>query len=310
MRAFVLPEIGSAPALTELPVPKPGEGEVRVRVHAASINAFDLSVAGGQLAGMMEHRFPVVIGRDFAGFVDAVGDGVSEYAAGDRVFGVVSKPYLGDGSFAQYVIVPTSLGIARLPDGIDFVTGGAIGLAGTAAADSLDAAHLEPGQTVLVAGATGGVGNQVVQQAARAGATVIATAHTDEQRAQVMEFGAREIVDYAGDVVGQVKAQYPDGVDVVIALAGDPGGLIGATRRGGIFVSTILTSPDQVSAEDVEVVAIVATATPETLTRVARDVVEGASKVSVQRTYPLDSVSEALEHFANGKLGKVVVEID
>lgn len=310
MRAFVLPEIGSAPGLAEVPVPEPGPREVRVRVHAASVNGFDPAVAGGRLAGVMEHRFPVVIGSDFAGMVDAVGTGVSEYAVGDRVFGAVSKSYLGDGSFAEYVTLPAAMGIAPLPEGIDFVTGGALGLAGAAAVGSFDAAHIAPGQTVLVSGATGGVGSQLVQMAARAGATVIATARSDEQRAYVTELGAAETVDYREDVVAQVKAQHPDGVEVVIALAGDLGALIGATKRGGAFVSTILGSPDQVSAQDVEVVVVRVATTPETLKRVARDVVAGATKVSVQRVYPLDSAKEALDAFAGGKLGKIVIRID
>ena len=113
MRAFVLTEFGAAPRLADLDVPEPAEGEVRVRVHAASVNGFDLSVAAGKHADMMEHRFPVVLGKDFAGVVDALGPGVSGYQVGDRVFGVVTKPYLGDGSFAEYVTVPTEVGLAK-----------------------------------------------------------------------------------------------------------------------------------------------------------------------------------------------------
>jgi NADPH2:quinone reductase len=98
---------------------------------------------------MMEHRFPLVLGKDFAGTVDAIGDGVTGYQVGDRVFGVVMKDFLGDGSFAEYVTVPAAVGVARLPEGVAFVEGAALGLAGAAA--------LAAGQTVLVAGATGGV---------------------------------------------------------------------------------------------------------------------------------------------------------
>lgn len=87
MRAVAVTEDGVTPELVELAVPEPGEGEVRVRVHAASVNGFDLSVAGGRLKGMMEHRFPVVLGKDFAGTVDAVGPGVSDYRVGDRCSG-------------------------------------------------------------------------------------------------------------------------------------------------------------------------------------------------------------------------------
>ena len=142
MRAFALTAFGMAPEVRELERPQPGEGEVRVRVHAASVNGFDLSVANSHLQGMMEHRFPVVLGKDFAGTIDAVGSGVTGYAPGDRVFGVVTKPYLGDGSFGEYVTVPVAVGLARLPDGVDFTTGAALGLAGTAALMAVEGAEL------------------------------------------------------------------------------------------------------------------------------------------------------------------------
>ena len=142
MRAVVLPEFGSATEIRDIAVPQPAEGEVRVRVHAASVNGFDLAVAHSYLQGMMEHRFPVVLGKDFAGTVDAVGAGVTGYAEGDRVFGVVTKSFLGDGSFAECVTVPVAVGLGRLPENVDFIEGAALGLAGTAALDSVRAAGL------------------------------------------------------------------------------------------------------------------------------------------------------------------------
>ncbi len=110
MRAFALTDFESDPKIVDLDVPEPTEGEVRVRVHAASVNGFDLSVASGRLKDMMEHRFPVALGKDFAGVVDALGPAVTDYQVGDRVFGVVTKPYLGERSFAEYVTVANAVG--------------------------------------------------------------------------------------------------------------------------------------------------------------------------------------------------------
>jgi len=124
MRAIVLNEFHATPTVEEIDVPDPGEGEVRVRVRAAAVNGFDLGEVHGFFTGYFEHRFPLVLGKDFAGTVDAVGPGVDGYAAGDRVFGVVTKDYLGDGSFAEYVTVPTSVGVAPLPDAVDSDRGG------------------------------------------------------------------------------------------------------------------------------------------------------------------------------------------
>lgn len=311
MRAFVLPAFGSAPEVREIDPPQPGEGEVRVRVHAASVNGFDLSVASSRLQGMMEHRFPVVLGKDFAGTIDAVGAGVTDYAPGDRVFGVVTQPYLGDGSFGELVTVAVDVGLARLPDAVDFTTGAALGLAGTAALMAAEGAELGAGQTVLVAGATGGVGAQAVQLAKLAGARVIATAHSDDARRFVMDLGATEVVDYAGeDIAAAVLAANPDGVDAVLHFAGDPAALLPAVRRGGRFASTMLMSPEQLPADGVTVLPVYANPTQETLERLAVNQSEGRTLATIQRTYRFDEAPAALGAFAAGTLGKIVIVID
>lgn len=175
MRAVVLPEFGSAPALIDIDTPVPVEGEVRVRVRAAA--------------------------------VDAVGPGVRGYAVGDRVFGVVTKSFLGDGSFGEFVTVPVSVGLAKLPESVNVAEGAALGLAGTTANDVVAAAELSAGSTILVVGATGGVGSQVIQLAAAAGA-------------HVTSLGAGESLNYREDLAAGVLARHPEGVDVVVHLAG------------------------------------------------------------------------------------------
>jgi NADPH:quinone reductase len=135
-----------------LPAPEPEEGEVLVRVRASSVNGFDVSVANGRLKGMIEHRFPVVLGRDFAGTVEAAGPGVQSPRPGDIVFGVVTKTTLGDGAFGEYVTAPVAY-TARVPAGLDLAVAGALGLAGTVALAAVDAVAPLPGQTVLISGA-------------------------------------------------------------------------------------------------------------------------------------------------------------
>ena len=308
MRAFVLTEFGVPPAITDIMVPEPTAEEVRVRVLAASVNGFDVAVAAGHMNGSMEHRFPVVLGSDFAGVVDAVGTGVTEYAVGDRVFGVVSKPYLGDGSLAEYVTVPVALGLARLPESVDFADGAGLGLAGAAAQAALDAAELQTGQKVLVSGATGGVGNQVVQLAKNAGATVVATAATDEEVAHVTTLGADLTVDHTHeDLVEAVRAHHPDGLDVVFHLAGDPTALLGALRPGGRIVSTLISSPDQLPSEEALVIGVMATPDSATLDQVASDHADGVTGLRIQDTYTLEQTADAFAAFGAGTLGKVVV---
>jgi NADPH2:quinone reductase len=310
MKVVVLPDFGATPKIRQIPVPEPAEGEVRVRVRAASVNGFDVSVANGMLKGMMEHRFPVVLGKDFAGTVEAVGAGVSSFAPGDRVFGVVTKSYLGDGSFGEFVTVPAAIGLTRLPDGIDFQTGGALGLAGTAARLAVGAVGLSAGQTVLIAGATGGVGTIAVQLAAQAGARVIATAHGQQARRLVTDLGASEVVDYTQDVAAQVRAVRTAGVDAVLHFAGDPGAVLPVVRAGGRLASTRIMSPEQIPSDTVTVTPIYAVPSAEVLSGLADAVASGRLTVPIQRTYSLDQVPAALRDFAQkGTLGKLAIAV-
>lgn len=309
MRALTLSSSGATPEISDVPVPVPTDGELLVRVHAASVNGFDLAVAAGYLEGMMEHRYPVVLGKDFAGVVEAIGAGVEAFAAGDRVFGVVTKPFLGDGSFGELVSVPASVGVAALPQAVSFVEGAALGLAGTAAATAVDAARIAPGHTVLIVGATGGVGTQAVQRAARAGATVIATAHTEAEQALVRELGAQHTVDHTGDLASAVRSLSPDGVDTVLHFAGDAGSVLPLVRTGGTFVSTLLGSADELPSDTVTVAPVYANPTPEMLDRLAAAQADGSTTVTVQQTYPLEQTATALADFGKGTAGKLVIEI-
>jgi NADPH:quinone reductase-like Zn-dependent oxidoreductase len=309
MRAVAMTGFDTAPTLTDLDVPEPAEGEVRVRIQAASVNGFDLAVAAGYTKDYMEHRFPLVLGKDFAGEVDAIGAGVTDYAVGDRVFGTVTKPYLGDGSFAEYVTVPTAVGLAPLPETVSFTDAAALGLAGAAAHGIIDGAALEPGHTVLVIGATGGVGHQVVQLAAAAGARVIATAHTDAEREQVTRLGAHATVDHTGDLSSQVHEIAPDGVDAVAHLAGDQSS-VELVRDGGRFVSTLVQSPDQVPTQTATVIPVFANPTREVLDRCAQSLASGHTTVTVQQVFPLDQLQAAFNTFGQGTLGKVVITTD
>src|SRR5687768_13200752 len=102
MRALTLNDYDAGVTLSELPIPEPEGDEVLVRVHASSLNGFDAAVAAGMVKGMMEHRFPVTLGRDVAGVVERVGPAVTRFEPGDEVFGMVAKPFLRDGAWAEY----------------------------------------------------------------------------------------------------------------------------------------------------------------------------------------------------------------
>jgi NADPH:quinone reductase len=308
MKAIAIDDFGAPPSLHDLPVPEPGEGEALVTVRASSVNGFDVAVAGGHLKGMMEHHFPVVLGRDFAGTVEATGAGVQSVRPGDTVFGVVTKPALGDGAFGEYVTAPEAY-TALVPAGLDLAVAGALGLAGTAALSAIDAVAPLPGQTVLVSGATGGVGAFAVQLAAALGAYVIATARTGEDEAYLRDLGAHHTVDFTGDVPAAVVALRPGGIHAVVHLAGDGLELADLLVPGGRIASTLGLSGEQLDGRAVQVTPVTAMPASQTLGRLAADVVHGQLTVPVQRTYALADVPRALADFAAGTRGKLAISV-
>lgn len=305
MRALAVTDTTVAPTVTEVTDPTPGPGEVLVRVAASSLNGFDASVASGRLVGMMEYRFPVVLGKDFAGTVEAVGEGATRFAPGDAVFGVVMKAHLGDGGIGELLTVDQDTCITGVPAGVDLATAGALGLAGTAALDSLAATGLQSGSTVLVSGATGGVGALAIQYAAAAGATVIATAKPGPEAEFVTGLGAGHTVDYTGDVAAQVRAIAPDGVDVLVHLAGDGAQLAELLAEGGTIASTLGFGADQHPAATF----VMANPATETLDRLAADVAAGRLQVPVTATYTLDEAAQALTDYKAGALGKLAITV-
>jgi NADPH:quinone reductase-like Zn-dependent oxidoreductase len=305
MRAVAFLEFGADPVRTELPTPEPGPGEVLVEVRASSVNGFDLGVLGGHLKGVYEYEFPVVLGKDFAGVVAAAGEAVTSVEVGDRVFGVVMRSTLGQGGFAEYVVVDSRYGVARMPEGLDHARAGVLGLAGTAALNAVDAIDPRPGEIVLISGATGGVGAYAVQLVVARGASVIATAEKGAQAAFVTALGATWAVDPA-DLVAQVGAIAPNGIQAALHLAGDGDVVAGLISPGGRLASTLHFQPDGL---DLKSTTVMADPSPETLTNLATAVIEGRLRVPVAQTYPLaDSVS-ALGDFAAGTVGKLAVTI-
>src|SRR3954471_24924649 len=221
MRAITVDSPNTAAALREdLPAPTPAETEVLVRVHASSVNPVDNGIAAGMLAGMgVEHQYPVVLGRDYAGVVEQVGAAVSGYQPGDRVFGFVlhANPAVKDGAWAELITVTEELSIAPAPDGVDLAIAGAAPLAGITAVTAVDALDLSEGDVLLVAGATGGVGSLAVQLAARAGARILAPALPEDEKF-LRELGVTDVLPRDGDIPARVRDLVPDGADALLDL--------------------------------------------------------------------------------------------
>ena len=136
-----------------------------MRVRASSVNPVDVFIGMGALAEMFEHEFPVILGRDFAGVVEQVGDGVSRYRVGDEVFGFVSHadPTVHAGSWAELIVLPEDNFVAAKPEGVEATTAGAAPVAALTAIAAFDALTPAEGEDVLVVGASGGVGSFFVR---------------------------------------------------------------------------------------------------------------------------------------------------
>jgi len=281
---------------------------VLVRVEASSVNGFDLGVASGMVKGMIEYELPIVLGRDYGGTIEAVGPGVTGFEVGDPVFGVFMKMTLGAfGTFSELVAAPAMFA-AKIPNGLAVESAGALGLAGATALAAIDAIDPKPDETVLISGATGGVGSFAVQLAKERGATVIATAKPEDAD-YVTSLGADEIVDYTADPSAAVRAQHPDGVDAIVHAAGDGAQLATLLKPGGRIASTIGLTAEQVDGSDAQVTTIMGMPTTDNLDRLATAVVDGDLTVPIDRTYELQDAGQALQDFTAGKRGKLAITV-
>jgi NADPH:quinone reductase-like Zn-dependent oxidoreductase len=315
MKAFALTTVGEPAALTELPDPELTPEGALVRVHAASVNGFDAYQASGGLMGMMPHELPTVIGRDVAGVVVAVGPGRTDVAVGDEVLGFVpSAPPLHDGTWAELVAGGAGLVLSPKPAGLAWASAAALPLAASTALDSVDAVDPGPGDTVLIVGATGGVGSFAVQLAAQRGARVIATAKSGEEDALVRSLGANETVDYTQPGFDDaIRRLAPNGLTALIDVVnrGDAFAPVAALVRDGGRIATTLGAADvpALAERGVRATNIQGAPTAEKLTSLAERAAGGKLRVPVERTFALADAPAAIAAFSAGTRGKIVLTV-
>lgn len=226
MRAVVYRETGpsSVLELVERPVPEPGPGEVRVRLVRSGVNPTDWKFRASMMSGYDE----VVPGQDGAGVVDAIGDEVTGFAIGDRVWLVLAQHGRAHGTAAELTVQPAAH-VVPLPEGADFDLGASVGVPAVTAHRALTAHEFGParlgpgaleGRVVLVAGGAGAVGNAAIQLARWSGATVVTTVSSPEKAELARAAGAHHVVDYrAQDATAAIREIAPDGVDIAVEVA-------------------------------------------------------------------------------------------
>ncbi|GAA3384744.1 NAD(P)-dependent alcohol dehydrogenase [Cryptosporangium minutisporangium] len=312
MKAVVHHAYGSPDVLrfADVDTPSPGAGEVVVRTHAASVNARDWHLLRGDpylarlLAPELGLRAPrqPIRGTDFAGTVEAVGSGVTRLRPGDEVFG--ESP----GAFAEYVLAPADV-VDVKPANLTFEQAAALPLAANTALMGLREADAQPGQSVLINGASGGVGTFATQLAAEFGADV--TGVCSPRNAElVRSLGAGRVVDYTREDFTDQGRRY----DVVFDLVGNrslralrrtltPGGTLvlsgGGVSTGGSLVGPMaLVIRGQAVARFVRQRIVVLTATPSHANLAALRELAEAGKLTpvIDRTYPLSAAADAIRY--------------
>jgi NADPH:quinone reductase-like Zn-dependent oxidoreductase len=313
MLALHVPAAGEPPRLSDLPKPEPTEGTVLIKVKAAGLNPFDNAVASGMLSQMVPHEYPVVLGRDAAGVVEAIGAGVEHVAVGDEVIGhVLMAPPIQAGTLAEYVVVPAAAVLAK-PAELDFITAAALPVAGAAAVAAVEAIDPQRGQTVLINGASGGVGSYAIQLVAGRGATVVATGKAADAE-RLRKLGATTVVDFtAGPVANQLLGAYPDGVDALIDLVNysSDGLPLDAVRKGGKVASTMNAADEAaLNAAGLTGTNLMANPVREVLAPLAAQAADGTLRVEVTTVLPLDQATDGLATLASGDArGKIVISV-
>jgi NADPH:quinone reductase-like Zn-dependent oxidoreductase len=300
MKAAVLHEYGPPSKLKyeDFPDPKPGKGEVLVSVRAAGINPIDWKMRSGTAKDHFPVTFPAVLGRDVAGLVRELGEGVKDFAVGDRVFALTWAAY------AELCVVKAA-DLAKIPEGLDMTAAAAVPLV-SCTGDQLirNATAVESGQTIILTGALGSVGRCALFCAREIGANVIAGVRKN-QIAEAKSLGAVEAIDIDDDSaiarLGTVDG-VADAVGGRIASL-----LLGKVKPGGNYGSLVGPPQDAALHPTVKIKAMTAQPNPATYIHYAEAIRDNKLKLPIDRVMPLQDAAEAHTVGEKGGVGKIVL---
>jgi NADPH2:quinone reductase len=302
-RAVLFDRYGGRDVLyvAEVPMPKPAADEVVVAVKAAGINPGETAIRSGALAERFPASFPSGEGSDLAGLVVAVGDGVDEFAVDDAVLGFSWSR----SSHATHVTVPVSQLIHKPPE-LSWEVAGSLYVVGCTAYAAVRAVDLNPGETVAVSAAAGGVGTVVVQLLALRDATILGIA--SPSNADWLRSHGVVPVSYGEGLAERLKATAPEAIDAFIDLFGPE--YVQLAVDLGIPRHRIETIASYEKAEELGVKSdgSVTASTPQVLSEMAGLVASGAIEIPIAGTYPLDQVADAFEELEHRHTrGKIVL---
>jgi NADPH:quinone reductase-like Zn-dependent oxidoreductase len=277
--------------------PEAGEGEVLVRVKAAGVNPVDAAVAKGMLKDAIPGEFPLIPGWDVAGVVEETGYAARRFQAGDEVYAYARRPLIKHGTFAEYIALPEAY-LAERPTNISIEEAGGIPLVGLTAYQSIfDFGELKKNQTILILGASGGVGTLAIQLAKSVGANVIGVA-SKANHDYMKDLGADITIDYNDHHVGEaVQKVQPEGVDLIFHCSrGDSFAQVmetGVLKDGGKIASITKSKPD--ISDDIEFKYVFVEPNSEQLEHIAALADNGKIRVPISKTYTLEETGQALQ---------------
>jgi NADPH:quinone reductase-like Zn-dependent oxidoreductase len=313
MRAAVIDRFGPPDVLKlrMVPVPVPDANEVLIAVHTAGVGGWDADIRAGWWP-FGRPRFPIVLGTDGSGMVAAVGSRVRRFRRGQKVYSYAWNNPKG-GFYAEYVAVPAE-NVAIVPGILDLRHAGAIGTTGFTALQGVDdALRLRDGQSVIIHGASGGVGTLAVQFAKLRGARVLASASGKDGVTLARGLGADMAVDGRREDIAAAARQFaPDGVDAVLAFAGGPAltRCLNALRRGGRLAYPNGVEPAPRKRSSIKVIAYDAVPGVREFQLLNRAVDAARLKVPIAALFPLAEAAKAHWLLAAGHvLGKIVLRV-
>jgi len=304
MKAIVIHNYGDANVLhaEEVTIPKIGQDDILVKVQAAGINPIDWKIREGYKKDFLEINNPGILGWDVAGTVTEVGDLVTRFKPGDKIF--ANPTAARNGAYAEYIVIH-SYEAALVPKNISLIEAAGVPLAAqTAWIGLFEKANLKSDQKVLIHGAAGGVGTFAVQLAKIAGAHVIGTC-SKENIEMVKSIGADQVIDYKSeDFSTKLK-----NIDVVLDTIGGDTQVksLKVLKSGGTLVSTVgVNAAEKAPRSDVNTIAYYSIANGARLAEIGGLIEKGLIKVIIDRTYPFENVKEAHKlsetHHAKGKI--------
>jgi len=312
MRAAAIDRFGGPEVLTlrTLPVPQPDSGEVLIAVHTAGVGGWDAEMRAGWWPEGRP-RFPLVLGSDGSGQVAAVGTRVRRLKEGDRVYAYSFANAKG-GFYAEYVAGAAEKA-AHFPDRLGLKEAGAIPTTGLTALQGIEHLRVKKGESVIVHGASGGVGTVALQFAKLRGARVLAIASGRDGVALVRRLGADQAVDgRQEDIEAAVRKFAPDGIDAVLATTGGKPleQCLRAVRRGGRLAYPNGVEPAPTRWPGVKIIVYDAEVGVRELQRLGKAVEAAKVKMVIAAAFPLEDARKAHEHIEAGHvLGKVVLRI-